>query len=76
VQDLRQCGQSPSNKLSPTAASTGEWEDDPKQQALFEFSIYTIAHPDKLAKAASRRVAAKFSEAKVWKTGYDLWIKA
>jgi hypothetical protein len=46
------------------------------QQGLFEFSVYTIAHPDKLAAAASRSRATKFSEAKAWKTGYDLWNKA
>jgi hypothetical protein len=46
------------------------------QQVLFEFSIYTIAHRDKLAKAASRSGATKFSEARAWKTGYDLWGKA
>jgi hypothetical protein len=46
------------------------------QQTLFEFSIYTIAHPDKLAKAAARKVATGFSERKVWKTGYDMLNKA
>jgi hypothetical protein len=46
------------------------------QQVLFGFSIYTIAHPDKLAKAASRKGATKFSEAKPWMTRYDLWSKA
>ena len=46
------------------------------QQVLFEFSIYTIAHRDKLAKAASRRGATTFSEGKRWKTGYEQWSKA
>lgn len=43
---------------------------------LFEFSIYTIAHPDKLAKAASRKHVVSFHEERAWKTGYLLWIKA
>ena len=42
----------------------------------FKFSIYTIAHPDKLAKAARSSRAIVFSEAKVWKTGCALWSKA
>jgi hypothetical protein len=46
------------------------------QQVLFEFSVYTIVHRDKLAKAASTSGATKFSEAKVWRNGYDLWSKA
>jgi hypothetical protein len=43
---------------------------------LFEFSIYTIVHPDKLAKAASRKRSVSFLEEKAWKTGYLLWIKS
>ena len=42
----------------------------------FKFSIYTIAHPDKLAKAARSSRAILFSEAKVWRTGCALWSKA
>jgi hypothetical protein len=46
------------------------------QWELFEFSVYTIAHPGKLAKAASRSGATNFSEAKPWTTGYHLLAKA
>ena len=43
---------------------------------MFEFSIYTIAHGAKLAKAARKSRATKFSEAKIWKTGDRLQTKA
>lgn len=46
------------------------------QQVIFPYCIYTIAHRDKLAKAASKMGVAKFSEAKAWRTGYDLWNQA
>jgi len=45
------------------------------KQALSELSIYSIAHPDKLAKAKSTSVATRFSEKKVWRTGHALWKK-
>jgi hypothetical protein len=46
------------------------------QEVLFEFAIYTIAHRDKLDKAAQRTQPTKFSEARAWKTGYALLSKA
>lgn len=45
-------------------------------RALFEFSIYTIAHPSKLSKAARSQRATEFPEARAWASGYRLWRKA
>jgi hypothetical protein len=43
---------------------------------LFDFCIYTIAHPDKVAKAHHRCGSTKFSEKKVWRTGAQLLTEA
>jgi hypothetical protein len=43
---------------------------------LFKFTIYTIAHDEKLAKAATADGATHFSELKAWKSGYRLWRAA
>jgi len=39
-------------------------------RVLSEFSIYTIAHEDKLAAAAKSTEPSKFSEARCWVTGH------
>jgi hypothetical protein len=41
-------------------------------QQLFEFGIYTIAHGDKLSKAASTSRATVFPEARIWRADYLL----
>ena len=66
----------PAKVVESPVASPVEWEDIPIEQELFEFSIYTIVLGDKLAKAASRSGTTRFTEARAWKTGYDLWSKS
>ena len=43
---------------------------------LSEFSIYTIAHRDKLAAAATRNGMSSFTENSRWTTGERLWKAA